>query len=81
MDLSQAELAARSGLTVSTVRRVESGTNVGFEAIVALAIALRLEPDVAALFAPRAPMPASLDELLNEPAPRRRASRKAKDAL
>lgn len=80
LNLSQGELAARAGLTLSTVRRVESGANVGFDAIVSLAIALRLESDVAALFAPRDAMPATLDELLNEPTPRRRASRKAKAA-
>jgi len=78
LNLSQATTAARAGLTLSTLRRIERGTNVGFDAILALAIALRVESDVLALFAPRTAVPASLDEVLSEPAPRRRASRKVK---
>jgi len=67
LNFSQEEAAARAGLTVSTLRRIEHGTNVGFGAIIALAFALRVESDVIGLFAPRATEPI-----------RQRASRTAK---
>lgn len=75
-NLAQAELAARAGITVSTLRRIEGGTNVGFEAVIALAIALRFESDLRALFSPKLALPATIDAIVQERQPRRRGGRR-----
>jgi transcriptional regulator with XRE-family HTH domain len=65
-NLAQAELAARAGITVWTLQRIEAGANVGIEAVIALAIALRLESDLRELFTPRPALPATIDAILEE---------------
>jgi transcriptional regulator with XRE-family HTH domain len=71
-NLSQSELAARAGITVWTLQRIEAGANVGIEAVIALALALRLDSDLHALFTPRAALPATIDAIVEEQRPRTR---------
>ena len=71
-NLAQAELAARAGITVWTLQRIEAGANVGIEAVIALALALRLEGDIRELFAPRTALPATIDAIVKEQRPRTR---------
>lgn len=75
-NLSRTELAARAGISARTLQRIESGSNVGFEAVIALAIALRFESDLRGLFSPRSALPATLDELVQHQRPRQRGGRK-----
>jgi transcriptional regulator with XRE-family HTH domain len=75
-NLSQAELAARAGITVATLQRIETGANVGIEAVMGLAIALRLDADLRSLFAPRAALPASIDAIIEDTTPRQRGGRR-----
>jgi|SRR5579872_2273645 len=69
--LRQADLAIKAGVTLSTLRRFEAGQNVGFDAVTRIALALRAESEVAALFAPVETR--SLDQLLESQKKRSRA--------
>ena len=73
MNLLQSDVARRAGTTLSTVRRFEAGANVGFEAVVRIAVAIEAEDGLAALF----PMPErrTLDDVLAARPERRRARR------
>lgn len=75
-NFAQAELAARAGIAVSTLKRIERGANVGFEAVVALAIALRFEEDLRPLFSPKSALPTTIDAIVRERQPRSRAGRR-----
>lgn len=66
----QADLAATAGLALSTIQRFESGRDVGFEALIKIALALGAESGVAALF-PEPDM-RSLDDLLRGQRQRKR---------
>lgn len=71
--LRQSDLAARAGVTLSTLRRFEAGGNVGFDAVVRVALALGAEREVADLFAPIETR--SLDQILESQKKRYRARR------
>lgn len=78
-NLSQAELAARAGLSRHTILRLETGANVGTEALLRVAIALDATPEFVALFPERDLR--TLDEILAEQrAPQRRRVRKRRPA-
>lgn len=75
LGVRQVDLAARAGLTISTLRRFEAGEPVGFEVVIRVASALRSDEELAGLF----PLPSirSVDDILRAQAsvaPRRRAS-------
>jgi transcriptional regulator with XRE-family HTH domain len=72
-DLTQAGLAARSGVTLASLRRFETTGQIALESLVRLAQALGRDSDIEALFAP--PPLASLDELVLTPPARRRGRR------
>ena len=72
-DLTQAGLAARSGVTLASLRRFETRGQIAFESLIRLAQALGRDGDIAALFAP--PPIASLDELVTFKDLRRRGRR------
>jgi transcriptional regulator with XRE-family HTH domain len=72
-DLTQAGLAARSGVTLASLRRFETTGQIALESLIRLAQALGRDADMATLFAP-APV-ASLDELVISSRPRRRGRR------
>ncbi len=72
-DLTQAGLAARSGVTLASLRRFETTGQIALESLVRLAQALGRDNDIEALFAP--PPLASLDELVIAPPARRRGRR------
>lgn len=72
-DLTQAGLAARSGVTLASLRRFETTGHIALESLIRLAQALGRDDDIATLFAP--PPVASLDELVSSSSPRRRGSR------
>jgi len=59
--MTQAEVAARAGIGVNTVSKLESGRNVGFENLVRVAMVLGRGKELEALFAPQID---SLDDLL-----------------
>lgn len=71
--LTQAELAKRSDMPLSTYRRFERFGKVSLEALVRIGFALGAEDDFAGLFAAKAY--GSLDELLDEKK-RKRGKRK-----
>lgn len=75
-NLAQADLAKRAGLTVWTLQRIEAGANVGIEAVIALAIALRLDGDLRTLFSPRSALPTTIDAIIQDAQPRQRGSRR-----
>lgn len=73
LDLTQRELAARSGVSYGSLRLFEETGKASFEAVVKIAFALEAEAEFEALFPPR---PAkTLDDVVGRPA-RRRAGRK-----
>lgn len=84
LGITQAEAARRSGVSYSTWRRMETQGRAAIEDLVRAAIVLRCEQDLAALFPP--PVATSMDDLLKaqrqvrEPAPRRRASTRRRQA-
>jgi transcriptional regulator with XRE-family HTH domain len=80
MRWSQAEAAARAGMSERTWRRLEVGGQASIENLVNAALALRCEEGLANLFP--APAAASMDELLKRqtaaaPPARRRSPRRA----
>ncbi len=70
----QEDLAAASGVPVATLRRFESGHNVGFQTIAQIAIALRAEQMLLGLFP--APETRTLDEIVERRRHRQRARRR-----
>ncbi len=52
LDMTQADLAGRAGIGTNTVSNLEAGRNVGFEAVVRVAIALGRIKDLEGLFLP-----------------------------
>lgn len=69
--LRQTDLAAMAGVTLSTLRRFEAGVNVGFDAVVRIALALGAEREVAEIFSPVETR--SLDQILKSQKKRHRA--------
>lgn len=51
--LTQSELAARSGIGVTTLSNLEAGRNTSFEGVVRVAMALGRRDELAALFEPK----------------------------
>jgi len=72
-DLTQAGLAARSGVTLASLRRFETTGQIALESLIRLAQALGRDDDIATLFAP--PPVASLDELVTSNDRRQRGRR------
>ncbi|MBV9438918.1 MAG: helix-turn-helix transcriptional regulator [Candidatus Eremiobacteraeota bacterium] len=72
--LRQADVAKAAGITIPTLVRFEHTGRVGFEAVVAIALALGAELDVARLFEP--PLARSIDEIVASARGRRRAPRR-----
>lgn len=52
-DMTQADLAGRAGVGVNTVSNLEAGRNVGFEAVVRVAMVLGRIKELEALFQPK----------------------------
>ncbi|EGT0637665.1 helix-turn-helix transcriptional regulator [Citrobacter werkmanii] len=77
--MTQAEVAARSGVGVNTVSNLETGKNVGFENLVKVAMVLGYGDALEGLFKPRID---SLDDILRyeKSAVRQRVKRKNSDA-
>jgi len=72
--LRQSDLAKAVGVTVATIGRFEQTGKVGFEVVVAVAIALGAETEFARLFA-RA-QPRAIDEIIAAKTPRSRVRRR-----
>jgi len=51
--MTQSELAARSGIGVATLSNLEAGRNTAFEGVVRVAMALGRRDELAALFMPK----------------------------
>lgn len=77
--MTQADVAARSGVGVNTVSNLETGKNVGFENLVKVAMVLGYGDALEGLFKPRID---SLDDILRyeKSAVRQRVKRKNSDA-
>ena len=75
-NLQQRELAARSGVSLGTVQRLERTGSASIEKILRIATALGAEEPFETLFAP--PAFKSLDEALSRPPPERKRVRRAK---
>ena len=77
--MTQADVAARSGVGVNTVSNLETGKNVGFENLVKVAMVLGYGDALEGLFKPRID---SLDDILRyeKSAARQRIKRKNSDA-
>lgn len=76
MNMTQKELAARSGVTWSSLKRFEREGLIALDSLLSLALVLDCLNDFESLAANSGQSPAgqSLDALLTAPAPRRRAS-------
>ena len=72
-NLTQAGLAARSGVTLASLRRFETTGQIAVKSLVRLAQALGRDADIEALFAP--PPLATLDELVTPAIARKRGRR------
>lgn len=77
--MTQADVAARSGVGVNTVSNLEAGKNVGFDNLVKVAMVLGYGEALEGLFKPRID---SLDDILRyeKSAARQRVKRKNTDA-
>lgn len=77
--MTQADVAARSGVGVNTVSNLETGKNVGFENLVKVAMVLGYGDALEGLFKPKID---SLDDILRyeKSAARQRVKRKNSDA-
>ncbi|QMN72389.1 helix-turn-helix transcriptional regulator [Citrobacter freundii] len=77
--MTQADVAARSGVGVNTVSNLETGKNVGFENLVKVAMVLGYGDALEGLFKPKID---SLDDILRyeKSATRQRIKRKNSDA-
>lgn len=64
-NLTQRELASRSGVSFSTLRMFEEKGKASFEAVVKLAFALEAEPEFEKLFPARPPI--TLEEVVARP--------------
>lgn len=64
-NLTQRELASRSGVSFSTLRMFEEKGKASFEAVVKLAFALEAEAEFEALFPARPPL--TLDDVIGRP--------------
>ncbi|MHB8148455.1 MAG: helix-turn-helix domain-containing protein [Vulcanimicrobiaceae bacterium] len=73
--LRQVDLAEAAGVTLPTVRRFENGANVGFEAIVQIALALGAEHEIAQLFS--RPETRTLEQILDAGHRRSRARKRS----
>lgn len=76
-NITRDDLAKRSGIPVSTLRRFESTGLAPFLTVVRLAQALGREEEIEALFKADEDLPDSLDEMLEQESsrPRQRASK------
>lgn len=73
VDLTQAGLAARSGVTLASLKRFERTGAVSLESLIRLALALDVAGDFLPLFTPRPVQ--SLDEWIAQPVARKRGTR------
>lgn len=71
VNLTQADLADRAGVSLGSLKRMENGGTGSVETMARVALILGAEEEVEALFA--APGPATLDDVIAPPA-RKRAS-------
>lgn len=74
-DLSQEGLAARSGVSLGSLKRFEGTGAISLEALARLAIALQAEDGFDGLFAPK-PYATMADVLATAPAKRKRGRKK-----
>lgn len=74
LNLTQAALAERSGIGISTVARIESGQGGTLDNIIRLAIALGMVNHFAELFDV---LPTSIEDVIAKQNPRLRASNKS----
>ncbi len=83
MNLTRKELAARSGVAWSSLKRFESEGLIALDSLLAIALVLDCLDDFEKIAAsgPRVPMAPSLDAILTTPKPRRRATTKKSRAL
>lgn len=79
LQMTQADVAARSGIGVNTVSNLEAGKNVGFENLVKVAMVLGYGDALAELFKPKID---TLNDILRyeRSAARQRVKRKNSDA-
>ena len=75
MGLRQEDLARMAGVSITTVKRFEATGQATLEVVVRLLVALRAEPALAELFAPRKTK-RSLDEVISSTAVGRRRGRR-----
>lgn len=72
-NLTQAGLASRAGVSVGSLKRFEQTGAASLEAVIRIAIALRLEQGFDAVF--QSPQLSSLDQLANSKTARKRGRR------
>jgi transcriptional regulator with XRE-family HTH domain len=75
-EMTQAELAARAGVSLASLRRFEQIGEASFQLVARIALALRAEEGFGALF--DLPTFSSLDEAMGRTVVRQRGRRKAK---
>ncbi|HGO6072930.1 TPA: helix-turn-helix domain-containing protein [Burkholderia cepacia] len=77
--MTQSDLAGRAGIATNTVSNLEAGRNVGFEAVVRVAMALGRIKELEGLFQPKLD---SIEDILRyeKSAKRLRTRRKSGDA-
>lgn len=71
---TQMGLAEHSGVSLGTIKRFEHTGKIALESLLKIAVTLNCLEDFKAVFAARAAVPSSLDELLKTPKPRKRGN-------
>jgi transcriptional regulator with XRE-family HTH domain len=71
LGMRQADLAVAAGVPITTVRRFETGHNVGLDVVVNVALALRAEDELLGVFT--VPSAGSIDDVLRRTRQRQRA--------
>lgn len=64
-NLSQQQLAVRSGVSLGSLKRFESTGQISLESLLKIALVLGRLSDFEVIFQPQDELPASLDDILN----------------
>lgn len=76
LELSQAALASRSGVSLGSIKRFEATGQISLQSLLKLALVLGVLEQFLEIFKPTTQKPSSIDELLKADKPSRKRGRK-----